>query len=150
MYVNRQRAFFSFYIVKLLNLRVCVLVSLIAMQENKVVWFAGFLSCFGVLFSQKVGVSFQKDFVFCLEKRSFSTTNSSFSRNKTPFSVLKYGVLFSSIAKIFASTWEVIIYHYLLFSQNFQSGHSSLVSGPALELVKLKIVNQNLRKILKW
>ena len=99
---------------------------------------------------QKVGVSFPKDEVFGGVKRSFSTTNSSFTQNKTPFSAIKYAVLFSSIAKIFASTWEVIIYHYLLFSQNFQSGHSSLVSGPALELVKLKIVNQNLRKILKW
>ena len=41
---------------------------------------------------------------------------------KTPFPVLNYGVLFSSIAKIFASDWKVIIYHHLLSSQNFQRG----------------------------
>ena len=41
---------------------------------------------------------------------------------KTPFPVLNYGVLFSSIAKIFASAWKVIIYHHFLSSQNFQRG----------------------------
>ena len=55
---------------------------------------------------QKVGVSFQKDEVFGGVKRSFSTTNSSFSQNKTPFSAIKYAVLFSSIAKIFYKCLE--------------------------------------------
>ena len=95
---------------------------------------------------QKVGVSFQKDEVFCLVKRSLSSANSSFFRNKTPFSVLNYGVLFSSIAKFFTSDWKVVIYHCILFSQNFQRGLSSSVLRHALELMSLKIVNRFLRK----
>ena len=95
---------------------------------------------------QKVGVSSQENEVFCLVKRSFSTTNSSFYQNKTPFSVFKYGVLFSSIAKIFTSSWRIVIYLCLLFSQNFQCRQSLSVSGLVLELMSLKIVNRFLRK----
>ena len=80
MYVNRQWAFFPFYIVKLVNLCVCILVFLIEMQESKVVWFAGFLSCFGVLSSQNIASCISKSGLSPKSRRFFPKRRSLLSR----------------------------------------------------------------------
>jgi len=51
---------------------------------------------------EKDGVFSEENEVFRVEKRSFSTTNSSFFRKKTPFSDRQNAVFFQSVFDMFA------------------------------------------------